>query len=246
MSADPDDKAFMEVALRLARRAVGDTADNPPVGCVLVRDGRVVGRGRTASGGRPHAEVQALAMAGEAARDCTAYVTLEPCAHHGRTPPCADALIAAGVARVVAAHRDPDPRTAGQGLERLRAAGIDVAEGLMREAARALNRGFIARLERGRPFLTLKLAASLDGRTAMASGESQWITGAAARADVHRQRARHHGILTSAQTVLDDDPQLTARPASGAPTRLPARRTDGGGGGSARRWRRSWTPPRRG
>ncbi|WP_043765877.1 bifunctional diaminohydroxyphosphoribosylaminopyrimidine deaminase/5-amino-6-(5-phosphoribosylamino)uracil reductase RibD [Algiphilus aromaticivorans] len=217
------DATHMARALRLARRGVGATHPNPAVGCVLVRDGQVIGEGFHARAGQPHAEAAALAAAGEAARGAEAFVTLEPCAHHGRTPPCADALIAAGVARVVAAHRDPDPRTAGQGLERLRAAGIDVAEGLMREAARALNRGFIARLERGRPFLTLKLAASLDGRTAMASGESQWITGAAARADVHRQRARHHGILTSAQTVLDDDPQLTARPASGAPTRQPER-----------------------
>lgn len=217
------DAAHMARALRLARRGVGATHPNPAVGCVLVRDGRVVGEGFHARAGQPHAEAAALAAAGEAARGAEAFVTLEPCAHHGRTPPCADALIAAGVARVVAAHRDPDPRTAGQGLERLRAAGLTVAEGLMSEAARALNRGFIARLERCRSFVTLKLASSLDGRTAMASGESQWITGAAARADVHRQRARHHGILTSAQTVLDDDPQLTARPECGAPARQPER-----------------------
>lgn len=217
------DAAHMARALRLARRGVGATHPNPAVGCVLVRDGRVVGEGFHARAGQPHAEAAALAAAGGAARGADAFVTLEPCAHHGRTPPCADALIAAGVARVVVAHRDPDPRTAGQGLDRLRAAGIDVAEGLMSEAARALNRGFIARLERGRSFVTLKLAASLDGRTAMASGESQWITGAVARADVHRQRARHHGILTSAQTVLDDDPQLTARVEGGMTGRQPER-----------------------
>lgn len=217
------DAAHMARALRLARRGVGATHPNPAVGCVLVRDGRVVGEGFHARAGQSHAEAAALTAAGKAARGAEAFVTLEPCAHHGRTPPCADALIAAGVTRVVAAHRDPDPRTVGQGLERLRAAGVAVAEGLMREAARGLNRGFIARLERGRPFVTLKLAASLDGRTAMASGESQWITGAAARADVHRQRARHHGILTSAQTVLDDDPQLTARPEGDAPERQPER-----------------------
>jgi diaminohydroxyphosphoribosylaminopyrimidine deaminase/5-amino-6-(5-phosphoribosylamino)uracil reductase len=217
------DAAYMARALRLARRGVGATHPNPAVGCVLVLNGRVVGEGFHARAGQPHAEALALTAAGETARGAEAFVTLEPCAHHGRTPPCADALIEAGVARVVIAHRDPDPRTAGQGIERLRAAGIAVAEGLMSGAARALNRGFVARLERGRPFVTLKLAASLDGRTAMASGESQWITGAAARADVHRQRARHHGILTSAQTVLDDDPQLTARPAGGAPARQPER-----------------------
>lgn len=217
------DATHMARALRLARRGLGATHPNPAVGCVLVREGRVVGEGFHARAGQPHAEAAALAAAGAAARGAEAFVTLEPCAHHGRTPPCADALIAAGVARVVAAHCDPDPRTAGQGLERLRAAGVSVAEGLMREAARALNRGFIARLERDRPFVTLKLAASLDGRTAMASGESQWVTGTAARADVHRQRLRHHGILTSAQTVLDDDPQLTARPEVDAVARQPER-----------------------
>lgn len=218
------DARFMARALQLARRGVGSTHPNPAVGCVLVRDGEVVGEGFHAYAGTPHAEAHALHAAGAQARGATAYVTLEPCAHTGRTPPCADALIAAGVARVVAASRDADPRTAGQGLQRLRDAGIEVESGLMQDAARALNRGFFSRLERGRPFVTLKIAASLDGRTAMASGESQWITGAAARADVHRLRARHHAVMTSAQTVLGDDPMLTVRLAdSSTPLRQPDR-----------------------
>lgn len=212
----------MAQALRLARRGLGATHPNPAVGCVLVRGGVIVGEGFHARAGLPHAEAEALAAAGEAARGATAYVTLEPCAHTGRTPPCADALIAAGVTRVVCAHEDPDPRTAGKGIARLRAAGIEVICGVMQDAARALNRGFVQRLTAGRPAVTLKLAASLDGRTAMASGESQWITSEAARHDVHRQRARHHAVLTSAQTVLDDDPQLNCR-LQPAPQRQPQR-----------------------
>lgn len=222
MSADPDDKAFMEVALRLARRAVGDTADNPPVGCVLVRDGRVVGRGRTASGGRPHAEVQALAMAGEAARDCTAYVTLEPCAHHGRTPPCADALIAAGVARVVVAIEDPDPRVDGGGLARLREAGIEISTGIGAESATTIAAGFLSRIRTGRPIVTLKLATSLDGRIATATGASRWITGPRARARGHRMRARHDAILIGVGTAITDDPSLDCR-LPGLQSRSPVR-----------------------
>lgn len=226
MSASPDgfsatDARHMARALRLARRGQGATHPNPAVGCVIVRDGAVVGEGFHARAGAPHAEAEALAAAGDAAHGAEVFVTLEPCAHTGRTPPCADALVAAGVARVVAAHRDPDPRTAGGGLARLREAGIRVECGLMADQARALNRGFVRRLERGRPFVTLKLAASLDGRTAMASGESQWITDTAARRDVHRERARHHAVLTSARTVRDDDPRLTAR--LEAPCRQPDR-----------------------
>lgn len=223
-SFSASDAACMARALRLARRGLGATHPNPAVGCVILRDGEVVGEGFHARAGAPHAEAQALAAAGERARGADVFVTLEPCAHHGRTPPCADALIAAGVARVAIAHRDPDPRTAGQGMERLRAAGITVACGLMAEAARTLNRGFVARLERGRPIVSLKLAASADGRTAMASGESQWITGEAARADVHRWRAHAHGVLCSAQTVIDDDPRLTARMPADQPA--PARQPD--------------------
>jgi len=205
------DAQHMARALRLARRGQGATHPNPAVGCVIVKDGQVLGEGFHARAGEPHAEALALEAAGEAAAGADVYVTLEPCAHTGRTPPCCEALIRAQVGRVVAAHVDPDPRTAGQGLARLRANGIQTASGLMAEEARALNRGFVQRLEAGRPFVTLKMAFSLDGRTAMASGESQWITSEAARADGHRARAMHHAVLTSAQTVLDDDPLLTVR-----------------------------------
>lgn len=205
------DATHMARALRLARRGRGATHPNPSVGCVIVKDGQVLGEGFHARAGEPHAEGLALEAAGEAAEGAEVYVTLEPCAHTGRTPPCCDALIRAKVGRVVAAHVDPDPRTAGQGLARLEANGIQVQSGLMADEARALNRGFVQRLEAGRPFVTLKMAFSLDGRTAMASGESQWITSEAARADGHRARAMHHAVLTSAQTVLDDDPALTAR-----------------------------------
>lgn len=205
------DRAWMERALRLAERGLWTARPNPMVGCVLVRDGAVVGEGWHARAGGPHAEAVALQQAREYARGATAYVTLEPCAHYGRTPPCADALVQAGVARVVAAMGDPFPRVDGAGFARLQAAGIEVASGLMEAQARELNRGFLARVERGRPWLRIKLAASLDGRTALASGESKWITGQAARDDVQRWRARSAAILTGAGTVLADDPALTVR-----------------------------------
>ena len=205
------DHAMMARALRLAGRGAYTTKPNPMVGCVLVRDGEVVGEGWHQRAGEPHAEVVALEAAGEAARGATAYVTLEPCAHTGRTGPCADALVAAGVARVVGAMADPNPQVDGQGYARLREAGIAVADGLMEAQARELNRGFISRLERGRPWLRVKLATSLDGRSALASGDSKWISGLHAREDVQRWRARAGAILTGAGTVLIDDPQLTVR-----------------------------------
>lgn len=211
MNASSNDRDFMNVALRLARRAMGDTAENPPVGCVVVRDGQIVGRGRTASGGRPHAETEALAMAGPAARGATAYVTLEPCAHHGKTPPCAEALIAAGVARVVVAIEDPDPRVDSGGLKQLREAGIEVSLGVGAEDAALVADGFLSRIRTGRPKVTLKLATSLDGRIATSTGASRWITGLAARARGHRMRARHDAILIGVGTALADDPNLDCR-----------------------------------
>lgn len=201
----------MARALRLAERGAFTTRPNPMVGCVITQGGQVIGEGWHQRAGGPHAEVLALAQAGAQARGATVHVTLEPCAHHGRTPPCADALIEAGVARVVVAAGDPNPKVAGAGLVRLRAAGIEVESGLMQAPARELNRGFFARIERGRPWLRMKLAMSLDGRTALANGESRWITGAAARADVQRWRARAGAILTGSGTVLADDPHLTMR-----------------------------------
>jgi len=201
----------MRAALALARRGLGNAWPNPAVGCVLVRHGQVVGRGWTQPGGRPHAEAEALRRAGWQARGATAYVTLEPCSHHGRTPPCCDALLAAGIARVVVAMRDPDPRVNGRGLERLRAAGIVVEEGLCEDEARALNAGFFRRIEAGLPMVTLKLATTLDGRIATASGESRWITGPVARREVHAMRARHDAVLVGSGTVLADDPDLTCR-----------------------------------
>lgn len=205
------DERYMARALELARRGRFTTMPNPNVGCVIVRDGEVVGEGWHQRAGEPHAEVHALRMAGEKARGATAYVTLEPCSHHGRTPPCCDALIAAGVKRVVAAMQDPNPQVAGRGLHRLHQAGIDVSHGLMMADAEALNRGFLKRMRTGFPWVQLKLGASLDGRTAMASGESQWITSAAARRDVQRLRAQSAAILSSSGTVLADDPALTVR-----------------------------------
>jgi diaminohydroxyphosphoribosylaminopyrimidine deaminase/5-amino-6-(5-phosphoribosylamino)uracil reductase len=205
------DHGFMARALQLAERGLYSTSPNPRVGCVLVRDGAVVGEGWHVRAGEAHAEVHALQAAGAAARGATAYVTLEPCNHHGRTPPCVDALLAAGVVRVVAAMEDPNPLVAGQGLARLRAAGVATGHGLLEDAARELNIGFVARMTRGRPWLRLKAAASLDGRTALANGESQWITGPEARRDGHRWRARACAILTGVGTVRDDDPQLTVR-----------------------------------
>jgi diaminohydroxyphosphoribosylaminopyrimidine deaminase/5-amino-6-(5-phosphoribosylamino)uracil reductase len=205
------DHAFMARALQLAARGLYTTDPNPRVGCVLVKDGRVVGEGWHRCAGGPHAEIEALRSAGEAARGASAYVTLEPCSHHGRTPPCAEALVEAGVARVIAALQDPNPQVAGNGLARLQEAGIVTACGLLAEAAEEINRGFVRRMRTGRPWVTAKLAMSLDGRTALASGESKWITGEAARRDVHRLRARCSAILTGVETVLADDPALTAR-----------------------------------
>lgn len=205
------DHRHMAEALRLAARGLYTTQPNPRVGCVIASGEQVLGRGFHVRAGEPHAEVFALREAGDAARAATAYVTLEPCAHHGRTGPCADALIAAGVARVVAAVGDPFDRVAGEGFAKLRAAGIVVEVGLMAAAARALNVGFFARIERGRPFVRIKLAATLDGRTALANGASRWITAEPARRDGHRLRARASAILTGAGTVLADDPQLNVR-----------------------------------
>lgn len=209
--ASARDRAHMAVALGLARRGLGRVWPNPAVGCVLVRDGIVVGRGWTQPGGRPHAETRALAQAGARARGACAYVTLEPCSHHGQTPPCAEALIAAGVARVVVALTDPDPRVAGRGIAALRAAGITVAEGVGRAEAAAINAGFLSRIAQARPLLTLKLATTLDGRSALADGTSQWITGPAARAHGQMLRATHDAILIGAATAAADNPQLTCR-----------------------------------
>lgn len=206
-----DDHRHMSRALQLAEQGLYTTDPNPRVGCVLVRDGMIVGEGAHLKAGEPHAEVHALRAAGEQSKGATAYVTLEPCSHHGRTPPCADALVKAGVGRVVAAMQDPNPLVAGQGLARIAAAGIMTDSGLLEAQARQLNPGFISRMERGRPFVRLKLASSLDGRTAMQSGESQWITGAAARADVQRLRARSSAVVTGVETILKDDAALTVR-----------------------------------
>ncbi|HKJ71517.1 MAG TPA: bifunctional diaminohydroxyphosphoribosylaminopyrimidine deaminase/5-amino-6-(5-phosphoribosylamino)uracil reductase RibD [Gammaproteobacteria bacterium] len=209
--ASPEDRRFMRRALALARRGLGWTDPNPMVGCVLVRDGAIVGEGYHGRAGGAHAEAAALERAGEAAAGATAYVTLEPCSHHGRTPPCADRLVEAGLSRVVAAMEDPDPRVSGRGFDRLRRGRVKVASGVLAESAEALNAGFAKRARTGRPWLTLKLAASLDGYTATGAGESQWITSAAARADVHRMRHAHAAIVTGSGTVLADDPALTAR-----------------------------------
>jgi diaminohydroxyphosphoribosylaminopyrimidine deaminase / 5-amino-6-(5-phosphoribosylamino)uracil reductase len=205
------DHVHMAHALRLAERGLHTTQPNPRVGCVIARGETVLGTGWHPRAGQPHAEVFALREAGESARGATAYVTLEPCAHHGRTPPCADALIAAGVGRVVIAHEDPFDKVDGAGIARLRDAGIGVQVGLMRDAARELNIGFFSRIERQRPWVRVKLAMSLDGRTALADGTSKWITGEAARADVQRWRARSSAILSASGTVLADDPHLTVR-----------------------------------
>jgi len=211
----PDaDDAWMARALELAQRGLFTTTPNPRVGCVLVRDGRVLGEGFHAVAGGPHAEAAALAAAlaaGEDPAGATAYVTLEPCSHFGRTPPCADALAVAGVARVVAAMEDPNPKVAGSGFARLRAAGIDVSVGLRGAEALDLNIGFVSRMTRGRPWIRLKVAASLDGRTALSNRTSQWITGEAARADAHRWRARSCAVMTGIGTVREDDPRLTVR-----------------------------------
>ncbi|MET0027025.1 MAG: bifunctional diaminohydroxyphosphoribosylaminopyrimidine deaminase/5-amino-6-(5-phosphoribosylamino)uracil reductase RibD [Candidatus Thiodiazotropha sp.] len=210
MSLEQDHR-HMARAIQLAAQARYTTQPNPRVGCVLVADGGVVGEGYHRRAGEPHAERNALAAAGERARGSTAYVTLEPCCHQGRTPPCTEGLIEAGVRRVVAAMRDPNPKVAGQGFERLRAAGIEVVEGIMQTQAMALNPGFIKRMSQGLPYIRCKLAMSLDGRTAMASGESQWITSAQARSDVQRLRALSGAVLTGVGTLLSDDPSLTVR-----------------------------------
>lgn len=201
----------MAHALRLAARGLGNVWPNPAVGCVLVRDGVIVGRGWTQPGGRPHAEARALDQAGPLAQGATAYVTLEPCAHHGHTPPCAEALIAARVFRVVTALTDPDPRVSGKGHAMLRTAGIAVTEGVCQAEAAHLNAGFLKRVIKGLPFVTLKLAASLDGRTATASGESRWITGPDARRKVHALRMSHDAVMIGSGTALTDDPDLTVR-----------------------------------
>lgn len=228
--ADPGDVAWLAAALGLARRRLGQVAPNPSVGALLVRDGVLLGRGITGAGGRPHAETVAIAQAerlyGRAAlAGATAYVTLEPCAHHGLTPPCADALIGAGIARLVCPITDPDPRVAGRGFARLEAAGVRVETGPLAAAARRLNAGFLSRLERGRPAVTLKLATSLDGRIATGTGESRWITGAAARRRVHLMRAQADAVLVGGATAIADDPMLDVRgfgPSAANPVRIVA------------------------
>jgi len=222
-TASATDHAMMARALRLAERGAYTTKPNPMVGCVIAHGDEVVGEGWHERAGEPHAEVHALRNAGERAKGATAYVTLEPCAHTGRTGPCADALIAAGVSRVIAAMRDPFPQVDGAGFEKLRATGIEVASGLMETQARALNRGFLSRVERGRPWLRVKLATSLDGRSALANGESKWISGEASRLDVQHWRARAGAIVTGAGTVLADDPALTVRMGDDTPFVPPLR-----------------------
>lgn len=209
MSAD--DARHMRAALALARRGLGSTWPNPSVGCIIVQDGKVVGRGWTGPGGRPHGETEALVRAGAAARGATAYVSLEPCSHWGQTPPCAEALVEAGVARVVVAIEDPDPRVSGEGVARLRAAGVAVETEVCAAEASELNAGFLMRVRDGRPLVTLKLATTLDGRIATASGESRWITGPLARDRGHLLRANHDAIMVGSNTVLRDNPQLTCR-----------------------------------
>ena len=211
-AADPVlDRRFMALALALAGRGLGNTWPNPAVGCVLVRDGHIVGRGWTQPGGRPHAETEALARAGDGAKGATCYATLEPCAHVGETGPCAKALMEAGIARAVVALEDPDPRVAGRGVAAMEAAGIEVEVGCMKAEARALNAGFLSRVERGRPHVTLKLASSLDGRIATQTGDSRWITGPLARARGHLLKARNDAVMVGAASALADDPALTCR-----------------------------------
>ncbi|XID74844.1 bifunctional diaminohydroxyphosphoribosylaminopyrimidine deaminase/5-amino-6-(5-phosphoribosylamino)uracil reductase RibD [Alkanindiges sp. WGS2144] len=210
-----NDQQLMQQAIVLARHGQYSTRPNPCVGCVIVKDGRVIGEGFHPQAGQPHAEVFALRQAGEAARGATAYVTLEPCAHYGKTPPCAQALIDAGVSRVVMASLDPNPLVAGQGRAMLEAAGIATTVGVLEHEARALNKGFLQVMAGGRPFVRLKMAASLDGRTAMASGESKWITGSEARLDVQHWRAMSGAVITGINTVLADDPSLNVRQLAG-------------------------------
>ena len=218
-----DDIRFMARAIHLAERGLFTTDPNPRVGCVLVQEGQIVGEGWHRRVGGPHAEIEALCEAGARAVGATAYVTLEPCCHHGKTPPCTEALIISRVSRVVAAMEDPNPRVGGKGLAALRAAGIATDCALLKEEAEALNPGFCKRMRTGRPFIRSKLAMSLDGQTALASGESRWITGDAARRDAHRLRARSSAILTGVDTVVADDPSLTARLETGEDLLQPAR-----------------------
>jgi diaminohydroxyphosphoribosylaminopyrimidine deaminase/5-amino-6-(5-phosphoribosylamino)uracil reductase len=211
MSHSDADREFMARALALAERGLYTATPNPRVGCVIVKDGAIVGAGWHEAAGRPHAEVNALAEAGAAAQGATLYVTLEPCSHQGRTPPCADAVIRAGIARVVAAMQDPNPIVSGSGFGRLHGKGVEVAQGLMQEEARELNIGYVSRMAHGRPWMRMKIAATLDGRTALANGQSQWITGEASRRDGHHFRARACALLTGVGTAKDDDPQLNVR-----------------------------------
>jgi diaminohydroxyphosphoribosylaminopyrimidine deaminase/5-amino-6-(5-phosphoribosylamino)uracil reductase len=206
-----NDTQAMKAALVLARRGLGSAWPNPTVGCVIVKEGRVLGRGWTQPGGRPHGETEALDRAGAEAEDATAYVSLEPCCHWGKTPPCADALIAAGIRRVVVPIEDPDPRVSGRGIARLREAGVTVEMGLLAQEAAEINAGFFLRLRQGRPLVTLKLASSLDGMLATSRGESQWITGPLARDRAHLLRASHDAVMIGSNTVLTDDPRLTCR-----------------------------------
>jgi len=206
-----NDLAYMARAIQLAKLGNFTAHPNPRVGCVIVKDDAIVAEGWHEQTGGPHAEAMALTAAGDRALGSTVYVTLEPCSHTGRTPPCADTIVSAGVGRVVVAMQDPNPQVAGTGLERLRAAGIDVSVGVLETEARKLNPGFIRRMEQGLPYVRLKIAVSLDGRTAMANGESKWITGEAARADVQKLRARSSAIVTGAGTILSDNPSLTVR-----------------------------------
>lgn len=209
---DPaEDKRWMRAALLQARYALGQTAPNPAVGCVLVNNGVLVGRGHTATGGRPHAETVAIQDAGDQTQNATAYVTLEPCSHHGQTPPCVDALINAGISRVVIAAGDPDPRVEGQGIAKLKAADIDVTEGVLVSESEAILQGYLKSRIEGRPFVTVKIASSLDGRIALANGQSQWITGARTRHFVHLLRSQHDAVLTAMGTVRADNPSLTCR-----------------------------------
>ncbi|MEO9899028.1 MAG: bifunctional diaminohydroxyphosphoribosylaminopyrimidine deaminase/5-amino-6-(5-phosphoribosylamino)uracil reductase RibD [Paracoccaceae bacterium] len=210
MSAERD-KRFMKMALGLGRRGMGKCAPNPAVGCVIQKDGVVIGRGWTQAGGRPHAEPQALSQAGAQSQGATAYVTLEPCSHEGQTPPCASALIKAGVKRVVVALTDPDPRVSGRGIKMLKAAGIEVTEGVLAEEAYKDHAGFLLKVTQRRPFVTLKLASSFDGRIATGSGQSQWITGPEARRVVHSMRSRHDAVMVGGGTARSDDPSLTVR-----------------------------------
>lgn len=207
----PDDHINMTQALRLAEQGLYTSMPNPRVGCVIVTDGAVVGEGAHIKAGAPHAEIHALQQAGKQAEGATAYVTLEPCGHHGRTPPCADALIEAGIAKVIIAMQDPNPLVAGQGVKHLESAGIKVLVGLMQQQAQALNAGFISRMTKQMPLLRSKIAASLDGKTALRNGESKWITGEAARSDVQHWRARSCAMMTGIGTILSDNPSLTVR-----------------------------------